>query len=120
MWKFCNPNPCNLLIGDCVIRACSIVLEDSWHKTHENLSDLSNSMCNMPSANVVWGEYLEGKGMKYKVPRFPITVRQFCRNNPKGVFTIGTGIHAVTVIDGDWYDIWDSGDEKISYYFERS
>lgn len=120
MWKFYNPNPCNLLVGDCVIRACSTSLEKSWNEAHDELCNLSGRMCNMPSANVVWGNYLEEQGMIYKIPRFPITVRQFCRNYPKGVFTIGTGTHAVTVIDGDWYDIWDSGDEKVSYYFERS
>lgn len=119
MWKFYNPNPCKFLVGDCVIRACSISTESSWHAIHEDLSRLSNLRCNMPSANVVWGEYLESKGMFYGVPRFPLTVRQFCREHPTGCYTIGTGYHAVTVIDGDWYDIWDSGDEVVKYYFRR-
>ena len=120
MWIFCNPNPCNVLVGDCVIRAVSISQDDSWHKTHENLCDLSRQMCNMPSANIVWGTYLKSKGFICYEPRFPITVRQFCISHPYGCYTIGTGEHAVTVIDGDWYDIWDSGDEYVSYYFERS
>lgn len=120
MWKFCNPNPCNLLIGDCVVRACTIGLDSSWHKTHDQLCSLSGYRCNMPSANVVWGEYLESKGMIYHEPFARMTVRQFCKQHQRGVFTIGTGTHAVTVIDGDWYDIWDSGDEYVSYYFERS
>ena len=119
MWRFYNPNPCNVLVGDCTIRACSLITDTTWKKTHENLSQLSRVRCNMPSANVVWGEYLEGRGMVYKVPRFPLTIRQFCREHPTGSFTIGTGEHAVTVIDGEWYDIWDSGYERVLYYFER-
>ena len=119
MWRFYNPNPCNVLVGDCVIRACSLGVDTTWKKTHEQLSMLSRARCNMPSANVVWGEYLEGRGMVHKVPRVPQTIRQFCREHPTGLYTIGTGEHAVTVIDGDWYDIWDSGDERVLYYFER-
>lgn len=120
MWIFCNPNPCHVLVGDCAIRACTIQLDSNWHKVHRDLCDLSDVECNMPSANAVWGQYLESKGLVCRVPPFPVTIRQFCREHPRGCYTIGTGSHAVTVIDGDWYDIWDSGDEYISYYFERS
>lgn len=120
MWVFCNPNPCNLLVGDCVVRASSLSLERPWRAIHRDLCELSNYECNMPSANVIWGEYLESNGMTYRELRHPQTVRQFCLAHPYGVYTIGTGSHAVTVIDGDWYDIWDSGDEIVSYYFERS
>ena len=73
----------------------------------------------MPSANAVWGEYLQGKGLIYRVPPHAQTIRQFCREHPTGCYTIGTGSHAVTVIDGDWYDVWDSGDEFVEYYFMR-
>lgn len=120
MWVFCNPNPCRLLVGDCVIRACSIALDNTWHKTHKEICELSNKKCNMPSANSVWGEFLESNNMRYREPQQTLTVRQFCLLHPYGIYTIGTGNHAVTVIDGDWYDIWDSGDEIVSYYFERS
>lgn len=119
MWKFCNPNPCHVLVGDCVIRACTISLDSEWRKVHSDLSFLSRARCNMPSANVVWGEYLESRGLIYRVPGFPQTIQQFCREHPTGCYTIGTGGHAVTVIDGDWYDVWDSGDERVLYYFER-
>lgn len=119
MWIFCNPNPCNLLVGDCVVRACAISQNKSWDDVHEELSELSRAYCNMPSANSVWGEYLE-RTMTYKEPRSPLTIRQFCILHPYGTYTIGTGEHAVTVIDGNYYDIWDSGDELVRYYFERS
>ena len=119
MWKYCNPNPCKVLVGDCVIRACTIALDSNWHRVHQDLSFLSNTRCNMPSANVVWGEYLEDKGLIYREPSYTQTVRQFCREHPTGCYTIGTGTHAVTIIDGDWYDIWDSGDEVVEYYFKR-
>lgn len=118
MWIFRNPNPCRILVGDCVIRAVSIACEKDWYTIHKKLCDLSREMCNMPTSNVVWGTYLDSIGCGYCEPEHPITVRQFCLLHPYGSYTIGTGSHAVTVIDGDWYDIWDSGDEYISYYFK--
>jgi hypothetical protein len=39
------------------------------------------------------------------------TIRQFCRDNPIGKFIVGTGTHVVAVLDGNYYDTWDSGDE---------
>jgi hypothetical protein len=32
---------------------------------------------------------------------------------------VGTGTHVVAVIDGDYYDAWDSGNEVIDRYFTR-
>ena len=93
MWIFCNPNPCHVLVGDCAIRACTIQLDSNWHKVHRDLCDLSDVECNMPSANVVWGQYLESKGLVCRVPSFPVAVRQFCRGHPRGCYTIGTGSH---------------------------
>jgi len=36
---------------------------------------------------------------------------------PKGTYIIGTGSHAVAIINGDYYDSWDSGDEIPSFFF---
>jgi hypothetical protein len=46
-------------------------------------------------------------------------VKEFCYDNPKGSFLVGTGTHVVAVIDGDYYDAWDSGNEVIDRYFTR-
>jgi hypothetical protein len=36
---------------------------------------------------------------------------------PKGAYIIGTGSHAVCVLDGDYFDSWDSGDQIASYFW---
>ena len=46
-------------------------------------------------------------------------VKDFARNNPIGTYVLGTGSHVVTVINGDWYDAWDSGDEIPIYFWTR-
>jgi hypothetical protein len=46
------------------------------------------------------------------------TISEFARLYPKGIYIIGTGNHAVAVIDGDYYDSWDSGDEIPSFFWK--
>ena len=126
MYVYYNPNPYGRLVGDCVVRAVSKVTGQSWDETYIGAVVFGFEIKNMPSGNEVWGEYLKSKGfVRTLLPdRYPsrYTVRQFCEDNPYGVFLLATGSHAVAVVDGDYYDAWDSGDEVPMYYWsmERS
>ena len=80
-------------------------------------------MYDMPSANRVWGEYLREIGYVRRIipdtcPNC-YTVRDFCMEHPIGRYILGTGEHVVAVVDGYYYDSWDSGNEIPIYYFER-
>lgn len=124
MYIYYNPNPRgDIRSGDCTIRALSKAVGRSWEEVYIELSMIGFRMGDMPSANQVWGEYLRGYGFSMKtIPdRCPAcyTIRDFCIDNPKGLFVLGTGVHVVTAIDGDYYDSWDSGDEVPIYMFER-
>lgn len=63
--------------------------------------------------NYVWGKLLTDSGFKRRaIPdTCPAcyTIADFAQDHPQGTYILGTGDHAVTVIDGDWYDTWDSG-----------
>ena len=80
-------------------------------------------MCDMPSANHVWGSYLKRKGFRrYIIPdELPddYTVKDFCRDNPDGEFILALHGHVLAVKDGEYYDSWDSGNEIPIYYFKR-
>lgn len=77
----------------------------------------------MPSSNRVWGQFLKSQGFKkYQIPdTCPDCYRvwQFCYDNPIGTFILGTGEHVICVVDGDYYDSWDSGNEVPIYYFKK-
>ena len=124
MYVYYNPNPIGLSVGDCVIRAISCALNQSWVKTYTDLLAQGLSMFDMPSANRVWGQFLKTKGFKkFQIPDFCpdcYTIRDFCYDNPYGIFVVGTGEHVVCVIDGHYFDSWDSGNEVPIYYFKRS
>ena len=121
MWIRCNPNPLGKQTSDCVVRAIAIATEQSWKRTYRELCELGEIEAEMPNSNSVWGLYLRNKGGKqFLLPESCpacITVRAFCEKYPTGVYVIGTGSHAVAVIDGDYYDAWDSGNEVPSYFW---
>lgn len=122
MWVRVNPNPKRQEVPDCVIRALCFAFNESWYEIYDDLCDVGRKDCNMPSADAVWGHYLQMRGGRpFLLPKnCPecVTIRAFCRMYPKGVYIIGTGSHAVAVIDGDYYDSWDSGSEVPSFFWK--
>jgi hypothetical protein len=130
-----NDNPFNLDTGDCVIRAISTALNYNWFMVHDELSFLSRKMADMPSSNRVWKQYLKEKGYAEEVieTHCPncLTLIDFCRSHPQGRYILSTaeytkardnlivtGTHLVAVIDGDYYDTWDSGDDiPLSHFY---
>lgn len=118
-----NPNPEGNRVGDCVVRAISTATGYDWEQAYIELAIQGFILKDMPSSNHVWASYLLSKG--YERETIPntcpecYTVRDFCCDNPVGNFILGTGTHVIAVIDGDYYDTWDSGDEVPIFYFRK-
>lgn len=119
-----NPNPRGASrSGDCVVRALSLAMDKDWEETYIDLAVLGYKLGDMPSSNSVWAEYLLSNGFEiYTLPdHCPMcyTVTDFARDHPNGLYVLGTGSHVVTVIDGNYYDSWNSGDEVPVYLFRK-
>lgn len=118
-----NRNPANKLVGDCVIRAISKVLDMTWEDVAIDLSMMMVTEKDIVSSNALWGEYLALNGFRRGIlpDTCPVCYRlkDFCADFPTGTFVVGTGSHVVAVIDGNYYDTSDSGDEVVTYYWER-
>lgn len=123
MFEYCNLNPRGLRVGDCVVRAISKALDQSWETTYMELSLQGFLMGDLLAANSVWGEYLKSKGFaRAMIPNeCPecYCIDDFAAENPVGAFIVGTGTHATAVVNGIIYDIWDCGGETPLYYYER-
>lgn len=121
MFIYYNPNPCEIKTGDCTVRAISKVLNQDWHTTYWGIAVQGDILCRMPSNNDVWGEYLITKGFtEYLLPQNRIyTVKDFCREHPDGTYLLALGTHVVSVENGDYFDIWDSGNEQVKSYWKR-
>ena len=123
MFKYYNPNPMNKRVGDCVIRAISKALDLDWNDTYTALCLQGYVMSDLPSSNQIWGAFLRKQGfIRQVVPNeCPdcYTVEDFCKDHPTGIYVLGTGSHAVAVVDGFYYDAWESGKEQPIYYYEK-
>lgn len=123
MYSHYNPNPHGKRVGDCVVRAISKALNQSWEDTYLDLTIQGYIMGDLLSSNSVWKAYLKDKGFKMDVLSEDCpecyTIEDFCDEHPQGVYVIGTGSHAVCVIDGVYYDSWQSGDETPIYFYYK-
>lgn len=122
-YVYYNPNPNGKNVGDCVIRAISKATNKGWESVYTGICVTGYSMCDMPSANCVWGAYLRDNGfVRDVVPNeCPecYSVADFAREHPQGTYILALTGHVVCVKDGNWYDSWDSGDKIPMYYWER-
>ena len=118
-----NANPISQRVGDCTVRAISKATGKDWHEIYVNLCLQGFMMCDMPSANAVWGAYLRSIGFRRNL--IPdechdyYCVADFCEDHPSGRYILALSGHVVPVIDGKYYDTWDSGGEIPLYYWEK-
>lgn len=93
------------------------------YKTYWELCLQGYLMGDFGNSNRVWDSYLRGYGFVRKVvpDRCPdcYTIRDFCHDYPYGEYVLATGNHVVAVIDGDYFDSWNSGTEIPIYYYSR-
>lgn len=114
-----NLNPQHKRKGDCSVRALAAAEDRSWYEIYDELYHIGREMGDMENSNDVIGQFLKERGyIRYSIPNTCpacYTVRDFANDHPEGIYVLGTGTHVVAVINGDYYDSWDSGDEVPVY-----
>lgn len=123
MYVFSNRNPQGLHIGDCVVRAISEALGQTWEKTYVELCVEGYEHSNLPNANEVWGSYLRRKGFtRFSIPNTCpdcYTFGDFAAEHTTGTYIVATGSHVACIKDGKLLDNWDSSNEVAAYYFSK-
>lgn len=118
-----NPNPAGKTVGDCTVRALTILFNDSWSNVYADLTMQGAFLYDMPSSDAVWGEYLRANGYtKHTLPNTCptcYTINRFVQDFPRGKYLVATGTHVVAVVDGYFYDTSNSGNEMIIYYWRK-
>lgn len=120
-----NPNPCGRSVGDCAVRAVSKALNQTWEETYIGLALEGFKLCDLPNADDVWGRYLKSHGFTRNwIPdQCPdcYTVAKFAEDHPRGTFILSMpGRHVLTVVDGMYFDSWDSGNELPVYFWKKT
>lgn len=132
MWKstqsmskfiYFNANPLHNINNDCTVRAISFLTGLSWDEVYDGVCAEGKKLKKMPSSNAVWSSYL----YKLGYTRTPLpdtcpycyTVEDFCHDHPFGRYLLALYEHVVAVVDGHYYDIWDSGNMTVLYYWRK-
>lgn len=118
-----NNNPVGRRVGDCAVRAVSKALDITWETAYISLALNGLQMGDVMNADSVWGATLRQHGYQRKAISSTCPdcydIKEFCKEFPTGTYVVGTGGHVVTIIDGDYFDSWDSGDETPQYYWSK-
>lgn len=123
MWVYFSNNPQGRSTGDCVLRALSKTLNQTWEQTYIDLSTKGFQMGDWGNSNPVWDSYLRDKGFK----RFVIpntcpdcyTIGDFAYEHPTGTYIVATGTHVVCIQDERIYDSWNSESEIPTHYYSK-
>lgn len=128
MYKYWQPNKLDLKdeYGDCAIRALSKVLDMSWIDTYKLIIPYElKYQCPFPCMTLkLYKEVFNDLGFKYqgisnkKGSKRP-TVEEFAKSHKKGTYVLSVASHMVAVIDGVYYDSWNSGDKCLYGYYEK-
>lgn len=123
MWIQYNANPVANRVEDCAIRAVAVALDISWEYAFDLIAKNAKEMGNVMHSNAVFGSVLRQHGFKrFIVPNSCpdcYSLIDFCMDNPEGVYVVGLDSHVVAVIDGNYIDTWDSGNEIPIYYWKE-
>lgn len=122
-FRYLNVNPDKILVPDCTIRAITVLTGKSWEEVYDGVCAEGKLMHNMPSSNAVWSSYLSKLGyIRTPLPDtcpYCYTVDDFCHDHLKGKYLLALYEHVVAVVDGYYYDTWDSGNMTVLYFWEK-
>lgn len=120
-WVKYQPNPKNNNTGDCSIRAYCKAENLEWDDAYDMATKLGKEMSMICDDHKVVDKILiETFGYKYvkgEKGAKKRTVNEFAIEHPKGKYILWVHAHVVTLIDGYYYDSWDSGNRKLNGYY---
>lgn len=114
-------------VGDCQIRALAKALNKTWLEVFDLITPICREMqvmdifsCDLKKTK----EALASLGFKYtgvsnkRGTRRP-TVDSFAKDHKQGIYLATVAHHVVAVVDGKYYDTWDSGECSMYGYYEK-
>ena len=123
MWIKQNENPIGRNVDDCAVRALAVATGKCWDRIYWEMAIAGNEIADMMHADKAWHQVLKNNGFKRRfLPEHCpdcYTVRDFCKDHPRGVFVVAVQDHVIACIDGNYIDTWDSGAESPLYYFSK-
>ncbi len=118
-----NPNPKGKVAEDCTVRAIACLANKSWDDAYMLVCVGGLIEKTMPDQKVAISTLMELLGYtNHQLPNVCpkcYTIKDFCRDFPRGNYMVATGSHVVAVINGNYYDAFDSGNEVLLNYWSE-
>lgn len=127
-FHFHNANPKGKNANDCVARAISVALSQSWEQTIREMTELGIKLGLAFNEDKCIDAYLKQKGwLRYPEPRDlenkKYTVERLLKKPHylnEGVVIAKVGSHHITlIVDGVVWDTWDCTKQTIHRYFKN-
>ncbi|MBO5003970.1 MAG: hypothetical protein J6D03_01665 [Clostridia bacterium] len=119
-WIEYNPNPQKNNVGDCTIRAYCKFTGKTWNEMYDMSAKFAKDNAAMMDASNVVRKFIKEKlncSLEYPKKEDRMTIKEFAKTHNKGKYIVGVRGHVVTIIDGYYYDSWDSGSKIINHIF---
>lgn len=117
-----QPNPKKNNTTDCTFRAYSKVENMTWDEAYNIGCEYGREMKLMPNDHKVVDKILKEK-FGYSFTKFAKdekkTVNEFAIEHPEGIYVGWLHGHIVAIVNGYYYDSWDSGDRKLKGYYKK-
>ena len=115
MFKYYNANPLQRQVNDCTVRAISLALGKSWDETYYILSKYAQEQAIMPDDVTYIDEFLDKNFDKIYVSkqRRKMTVEEFVKAHPFGIYLITMSGHITCCVDGCIYDTFNPGERYV-------
>lgn len=106
------------------MRALTKVLNKTWLEVFDAINPISREMQCPFNTKDCYEEFLKQNGFVYhgisnkKGSKRP-TVDRFAKDHTNGIYYLNVANHCVAVVDGIYYDTWDSGYKSLYGYWEK-
>lgn len=126
MYVSYNSHPEDKINSNGAILAVSKVMNLPWHIAFAVMSFIGSDILENPDSYATMSKYLNSSGFKQRtltedeqadINEF--TVKDFCKRYPFGTYVLMTNKRAIAVVDGKYYDAYDSGNEIIIFYWVK-
>lgn len=125
-FKYYQPNKKDIKdeYGDCVIRAFCKAEGKEWLQVFDELIPFARETQTMPNNKPAYEKYLAAMGYKWvglkaEKGKKRLTPETFCRKYKTGTYILRVSNHLVTIVDGYYYDTWESGDKGVYGYWVK-
>lgn len=128
-FNYYQPNKMDLKdkVGDCQIRALSKALGLTWLETFDIIMPICREQqvmdifsCDLEKTKEALGRLgFSYTGISNKRGTRRPTVDTFAKDHTNGTYIAVVAHHVVAVVDGNYYDTWDSGDRCLYGYYEK-